>query len=232
MKTLHAWYKDAAGNVSITASASILLDRTIPSNGTMTATPGNAQVVLTWSGFADAGSGLATGSYKLYYSATGNPADTGYSAACNGSPLYTGSATSFSHTGLTNGTTYYYRVCVSDKAGNTATGATATATPAGGVDSTAPVGTVVINGGAPYSASTTVTLTLNATDAMAVTAYWLSLGTSHPRRALRVGRPSLPRQTTVPPYPIPSPSRPMDRRPCTSGTRMRRATCPRWPRRR
>jgi hypothetical protein len=180
MKTFYAWYKDAAGNVSNRASASILLDRTIPSNGTMTATPGNAQVMLTWSGFADAGSGLATGSYKLYYSATGNPADTGYSAACNGSPLYTGSATSFSHTGLTNGTTYYYRVCVSDKAGNTATGATATATPAGGVDTTAPVGTVAINGGAPYSASTTVTLTLNATDAMAVTAYWLSLRTSTP----------------------------------------------------
>jgi hypothetical protein len=180
MKTFHAWFKDAAGNVSITASASILLDRTIPSNGTMTATPGNAQVMLSWSGFADAGSGLATGTYKLYYSATGNPADTGYSAACNGTPLYTGSATSFSHTGLTNGTTYYYRVCVSDKAGNIATGATATATPTGSVDTTAPTGSVVINGGAPYSASTTVTLTLNATDAVAVTGYWLSLGTSTP----------------------------------------------------
>jgi hypothetical protein len=98
MKTFYAWYKDAAGNVSNKASASILLDRTIPSNGTMTATPGNAQVMLTWSGFADAGSGIATGSYKLYYSATGNPSDTGYSAACNGSPaLYGKRHQLFSH---------------------------------------------------------------------------------------------------------------------------------------
>src|SRR5207248_887545 len=31
-KTLYTWYKDAAGNVSTTASASILLDQTAPTN--------------------------------------------------------------------------------------------------------------------------------------------------------------------------------------------------------
>src|SRR5207248_5689963 len=32
-KTLYTWYKDAAGNVSTIAAASILLDQTAPSNG-------------------------------------------------------------------------------------------------------------------------------------------------------------------------------------------------------
>jgi len=35
-KTVYAWYKDAAGNVSPTASDTILLDQTAPTDGTLT----------------------------------------------------------------------------------------------------------------------------------------------------------------------------------------------------
>src|SRR5439155_276311 len=59
-KTLYTWYKDAAGNVSTIAAASILLDQTAPSNGSAAALPGSSQVALSWTGFTDAGSGLAT----------------------------------------------------------------------------------------------------------------------------------------------------------------------------
>jgi FlaG/FlaF family flagellin (archaellin) len=126
-KTLYAWYKDAAGNVSATASASILLDQTAPTNGTVIPTPASGQVTLNWSGFADTGSGLASASYKLVFSPTGFP-----TSCTGGTVLLSGGFTSFTHIGLTNGTTYFYRVCVADKADNVATGATASATPQGG----------------------------------------------------------------------------------------------------
>ena len=101
-KTVYAWYKDAAGNVSATASASILLDQTAPSNGTLSATAGNGQVALSWSGFSDGGSGLASSNtYKLVFTTSGLPA-----ASCtNGTQLLLGTATTYTHTGLTNGTT-------------------------------------------------------------------------------------------------------------------------------
>jgi hypothetical protein len=125
-KTVYSWYKDAAGNVSDTASDLILLDQTPPSNGTLGATPGNAQVVLSWSGTADAGSGLASANtYKLVFMTGGSPNGT----CTSGTQLLLGTATSYTHTGLTNGTTYFYRVCAFDNAGNTSTGATASATP-------------------------------------------------------------------------------------------------------
>src|SRR5260221_240038 len=142
-KTVYAWYKDAAGNVSTTASASITLDQTAPSNGSVSATPGTGQVSLSWSGFGDSGSGLNAGSYKLVFSTSASPA-----AACtNGTVLSNGAATSYTHTGLVGGTTYFYRVCASDNVGNVASGATASATPtSGGTDTTAPTGSVLING--------------------------------------------------------------------------------------
>ena len=125
-KSLYAWYKDAAGNVSATASASILLDQTPPSGGTLTATAGSGQVGLTWAGFTDGGSGLATTNpYKLVVNTGSSPAAT----CTSGTQLYQGTGTSYTHTGLTSGTPYYYRVCATDKAGNISAGATVSATP-------------------------------------------------------------------------------------------------------
>jgi hypothetical protein len=83
-------------------------------------------VSLSWSGFTDWGSGLAsTNRYKLVFSTGGTPA----TSCTSGTQRLLGTATSYTHTGLINGTTYYYRVCASDAAGNMSTGATASARP-------------------------------------------------------------------------------------------------------
>ncbi len=166
-KTVYVWYKDAAGNVSATASDAILLDQTAPTNGTLSATAGNGQVSLSWSGFTDGGSGLAsTNRYKLVFSTGGSPA----SSCTGGTQLLLGTATSYTHTGRTNGTTYYYRVCAFDNAGNVSTGATASATPQAS-DSTAPTVSITSpTSGTTYSAgSSPLTLGGTASDTAGVT---------------------------------------------------------------
>src|SRR5207244_5182414 len=134
-KTLYAWYRDAIGNVSTAASASNLLDQTAPSNGSAAALAGSGQVTVSWSGVTDAGSGLAPAPYMLFSSTTDFP------ASCTGTPLFSGSQISFTHSSLTNGTTYFYRLCATDNAGNTSTGITASATPQP-ADTTAPAGSL------------------------------------------------------------------------------------------
>ena len=122
-KTVYVWFKDSVGNANSTPySASITLDTKAPSNGTLTATEGNTTVALNWSGFSDDGSGI--GSYRLSYNTAGEP------ASCDsGTLIYSGANTSYTHTGLTNGTQYHYRLCATDNAGNTSTGKTAVASP-------------------------------------------------------------------------------------------------------
>src|SRR4029077_14359166 len=88
-------------------------------------------------------------------------------------------ATSFTHTGLTSGTTYNYRVCVADNVGNVASGASTSYTVAAG-DTTAPVGTVGINSGAAYTGTTSVTLNMSASDAVGVTGYYMSNSATAP----------------------------------------------------
>jgi hypothetical protein len=121
-KTVYAWFKNALGSTNATPySASIILDTTPPTNGTVTATPGNGQVALSWRGFNDTGSGI--GDYKVVYAVGHAP------HSCSvGTAIYT-NGTTYLQTGLTNGTTYRYRVCAIDNAGNMSTGATASATP-------------------------------------------------------------------------------------------------------
>ena len=138
-KTVYVWFKDSAGNVSASASDSITLtvsDTTAPTDGTLSATVGSSQVSLSWSGFSDSG-GIA--SYKLVYSTTSSP-----SSCIAGTLIYSGTGTSYTHTSLTNGTTYYYRVCAIDNAENTSSGTTNWATPTSTLSS--PV-TVVAEGG-------------------------------------------------------------------------------------
>ena len=117
-----------AGSVTMTSVAS---DTTVPTDGTLSATAGSSQVSLSWSNFSDSG---GIDYYKLVYSTSSTP-----SSCSSGTQIYLGSGTSYTHTGLTNGIIYYYRICATDNAGNTSSGATANATPvSGGTTGSAP----------------------------------------------------------------------------------------------
>ncbi len=163
IKTVYAWYKDAAGNVpSMVASDTIRLDQTAPSNGTLTATPGSGQVSLSWSGFTDGGSGLAgPNTYRLVVGTGPTSAGLPAASCTSGTQVLLGSATSFAHTGLANGTTYNYRVCAFDAAGNISTGAAASATPQAS-DTTAPAAVSDLSGPTASVTYTSVDLTWTA----------------------------------------------------------------------
>jgi hypothetical protein len=171
-KKVTVFLRDKRGNTTTAAtspSASIALDATAPSNGTVTATAGNAQVALVWTGFADAGSGIA--SYRVV-SATGETAP----ASCSGTALYTGSAKSTSITGLVNGTKYAFRVCALDAAGNLSTGAIAAAMPR--PEANPPVGAIRISDGATLTRFRSVSVALTASDDTRVAQMCISDGTS------------------------------------------------------
>ncbi|MBU0480399.1 MAG: fibronectin type III domain-containing protein, partial [Proteobacteria bacterium] len=133
---------DAVNNVTsgLTASATtpvIPPDTTPPTHtGSLTATPvSTSQINLSWPTATDAGVGMhATTPYKLVR-ATGATAP----ANCTGTAIYTGTATSYNNTGLTESTQYSYRVCAYDANNNVTTGLTATATTLGG-------GVTILNG--------------------------------------------------------------------------------------
>jgi subtilisin family serine protease len=116
-KTVRAWWKDSAGNVSATpASASIVLDARAPADGVFTGSAGTTRMSWTWSGFNDTGTGVAR--YRLVSSTTGVP-----SPGCgSGTLVYTGTATSFVAAQPRKATSY--RLCATDRAGNTSAGVT------------------------------------------------------------------------------------------------------------
>ena len=63
-KTVYGWFRDSFGNTTAAPiTGTIFLDTTPPADGAMTTTPGIQQIQLTWSGFSDAGSGIA--GYRL-----------------------------------------------------------------------------------------------------------------------------------------------------------------------
>jgi len=103
-------------------------DATVPTDGTLTATPANGQVSLSWTAATDpGGSGIA--SYILRYAAGATaPANCTAGTAVTGSP-YSSATLSAVQTGLTNGTQYSFRLCATDNLSNTSGGATASATP-------------------------------------------------------------------------------------------------------
>jgi hypothetical protein len=122
LRTVNVWFRDTWGNATATpVSASITVDSALPTGGAVVATPGSRSVSLSWSGFADVGTGIV--GYTLVSGATA-PAN-----CATGTVLSTGSATSFSHTGLTASVRVGYRVCAVDGAGNVSGGVTVLATP-------------------------------------------------------------------------------------------------------
>ena len=120
--SVYVWYEDAYGNRSTTpASATILVDSTPPTGVSLTATGAVKSINLTWPAASDP-SGIAA--YILVF-ATGTTAP----ASCaEGSKLYEGLNRSYTHMSLTTGTSYSYRLCALDKAGNRATGVVRTTT--------------------------------------------------------------------------------------------------------
>jgi hypothetical protein len=119
-KTVYVWWKNADGIATAApVSASITLDTTVPSNGTLTGVLSGKVATLTWAGAVDTGSGVA--SYKLVSSTIGVPSN-----CASATQLYAGTA-SISRTGtLPTGTTYF-RLCAIDNVGNVSVGATASA---------------------------------------------------------------------------------------------------------
>jgi hypothetical protein len=117
-RTVYAFFRDAFNNTSLAATDTIIFDATAPTNGTVTATLSGANVNVAASGVSDPGSGIA--SYRIVAQLGSLPA-----ASCtNGTVLSEGPGTSTTHTAPGSGT-WYYRVCATDNAGNTAAGATA-----------------------------------------------------------------------------------------------------------
>jgi len=114
-KVVFAWFEESNGNRTSFFVDDILLDSTPPVDGMLTVTAGVGQSSLSWSGFADVTSGI--GVYKLVYSTNGIP-----DSCSSGTQIYSGPETSYIHSGLISGTTYYYRVCAVDNAGNVSAG--------------------------------------------------------------------------------------------------------------
>ena len=114
-RTVYLWLKDAAGNIGGPMTATVIYDATAPVGGVLTALAGTGSGTLSWSGFSDPVSGVA--SYKLVYAAGALPASCGV-----GTTLYTGTGTTYQATGLAKSVTYYFRVCATDGAGNVSAG--------------------------------------------------------------------------------------------------------------
>lgn len=116
---------DNVGNVEATKSATVQIDKSVPSDGVLTVTPGNTQNSLSWTSASDTGSDLSPSSAYNVRFLTGATPPT----CASGTSIYTGTALSYPHTGLANGTQYSYRVCAADAVGNVSPGATGTGTP-------------------------------------------------------------------------------------------------------
>src|SRR3989338_7071964 len=174
-KTVYVWFKDAAGNISSSANSSITLtastDGTNPTNQSVSINSGSSSTTST--------------SVTLTLSATDNVGVTGYCAKESS----TISANDTCWTSVTSTTSYSANVSYTlssgtgiktvyvffrDAAGNVSGSAIGGIT-LNGKDTKAPSGTtVIINGGDTYTATTTVTLILGATDNVGVTAYYAS----------------------------------------------------------
>ncbi|MDO8588626.1 MAG: carbohydrate-binding protein [Armatimonadota bacterium] len=120
-----AFAHDAAPNYASGVQASATpVDTSPPVNVTnFTATPGDGQVSLSWTNPAGGFTGI-----KIRFKTTGYP-----TGPADGTQIYDSNGTSYNHTGLTNGTTYYYTAFAHDEVPNYASGAQASAVPTGPV---------------------------------------------------------------------------------------------------
>ena len=115
-KTVYVWFKDTAGNVSSSASDSITLASAPSAPTGVSATAGNGQVSISWTSVSGATS------YNIYWSTTSGVTKT------TGTKL-TGGTSPYTHTGRTNGTTYYYVVTAVNSYGESSESSQVSGTP-------------------------------------------------------------------------------------------------------
>jgi hypothetical protein len=155
-RTVRAWWMNAEGSVSATpALATITLDATAPADGNLAVQLSGDAATFTWSGFSDAGAGLA--SYRLML-------DSGPVAPrCrSGMIAAAGTMTGLRRT-LPAGTSYRARLCAIDRAGNTSAGSERAFT----VPTAGPTGRLVLAGGAAVAHTTLVAATVTTTGGVA-----------------------------------------------------------------
>lgn len=138
--TLYVQERDAAGNWSTSGSYEIVVDITGPTVGSSGTIVSGAvtenTVALSWAAGTDTGTATANLLYKVVYS-TSNNIETTAEAISNGVIAldWTSNTTSYTLTGLTASTNYYFNVIVKDQAGNMSAYTTTSTT------TTAPTGT-------------------------------------------------------------------------------------------
>jgi len=161
-KTVYIKFKDVAGNSSSAYSDTIILDTTKPATPIVTddgvTTASTATLHAYWAA-SDAASGLAEYKYKITQDSISGTTIVDWTS--------TGTSTSVTKSGLTltSGKTYYFSVKARDKVELWSDVGYSDGIKAGGVDTTAPIGTIKINNDAQYTNSASVSLTLSATDA-------------------------------------------------------------------
>lgn len=135
--------------------------------GGLAATAGDARVSLSWTAPASDGGAAITG-YRVYKGTSATFSDGAAAASV------TGTATTV--TGLTNGTTYYFRVAAVNKAGESEPSGTASATPAAAVTGPgAPAGLTATPGNGRVSLSWTAPA---SSGGAAISGYVIYQGTS------------------------------------------------------
>jgi len=142
-----------------------------------TATSGSATDVsltsATLNGTVNA-NGQSTTVWFQYDTASGSYTNTSSTQTVTGTSDTT---VSISVSGLSSGTTYYYRIAVQNSVGTVYGNEMSFTTLS---DTATPTGSIIINSNATYTNSPTVTLSLSATDNLGVTGYYLSTSSSTP----------------------------------------------------
>ena len=160
-KTVYAWFRDVAGNISTSSSDNIKkteMDTSAPS-GSITKSCG---LILT----ATDNIGV-TGYYLSQYTSTPSATSSSWTNVT--------STTSFSKTITTYSSNRYYYVWYKDAAGNISS-RYSVYSGSSSSDSTAPSGSISLSD----NESSTVTASLSATDSCGVTGYYLSESSSSP----------------------------------------------------
>lgn len=147
-RTLRAWFRDAAGNVSTPAELRFVLDQRPPTPTRLSGTPTLGGAALSWPDFIDAESGIDH--YEVVWD------EGGAAPRCEGgraAPLIVREPRA--EINALRGVPTSFRVCGVDRAGNRSAGATTTLTPR--VERDAPVvRTFKVNGGSRWTNDRTV----------------------------------------------------------------------------